>query len=119
MVDEGQGLLRSAAPVQGESGKGHMIDYRCRQSDSDVCIAIREVRKLRAAMRSGTQPANFDTLTTVYGDGEASTSNLSERKSIAKDRSGVARESVAPILSRVRSAQATGDLLYVSEGERL
>lgn len=80
-----------------------------------IRATIREDHRARAVRRSEAQLAPVDAPKDVAGIGNVSASNVSEGEGIARDRSGLARESDAAVFRRAGSAQATGDLASVSK----
>lgn len=119
VVVEGQLVVRSTVVGQEEDGKSYTIDSPCRQSDANVRAAIRESHKVWAARRSNEKPATIDAPTDVAGGGKGAAFDVSEDEGTAKDRSGLAHDSDAPVFRRAHSAQATGDLESVWEGLKL
>lgn len=105
----GQERLCSTPMGDGDSGKDHTIDSRCRQSGANVRAAIHKVSKVRGAKLCEMQPdAIFDPASSV-DIGELIVSNVSKGRSISKDNCGISRGTNRPVATRTRSPSATGD----------
>lgn len=79
-----------------------------------MCATFRKADNVRAANLSGVHPDSVDAPSNATDGGEVPLSDMSEGRSIAKDRSGVARDTDAAVGTRARSAQVTGAVTSVS-----
>lgn len=116
MVNDDNEVVRKVRLVRRKVRKGHTVDCRHRSGDEDMESSIGAAKNSKNACNTATKTGNAVSPINVK-EGVKVAKNVSECKSVAKNRPGSDRSSDAIECLQTRSSQATVDIETLPHGE--